>query len=207
LAPLIIIGAGGVLAAATGVAQWAPSGQAGDFGPWLWPAIFAVNVLYAALTSALFEEIGWRGYFVPRLAALGERRAMLISGFLHGVFHLPVAFLTGLYMTEGDRWVVVPLFLVSATAFGVFAAWLRLQTGSVWPAVLAHAVHNVAIMWFGDLLQGDGAAMEHLAGESGAVTLVLYVGLAAVLLRRAQGPAAASAMPRGGVPSVAGAVR
>ncbi len=207
LAPLAIIVACGAVAVSTGIATWAPTGQAGAFSPLTWPAIFAINVLYAALTSALFEEIGWRGYFVPRLAVLGERRAMVLSGFLHGLFHLPVVLFTSLYLSDGSRWVVIPLFLAGATAFGVFTAWLRLRTDSVWPAVLAHAVHNVAFLWSGDLLTGDGAAMEHLAGESGAVTLVLYAGLAAVLLHRAGRSPAGRPASRGEVVSVTGGVR
>jgi membrane protease YdiL (CAAX protease family) len=153
-----------------------------------WPialGIFAINVLAISLTTVLTEEIGWRGYFLPRLTALGERRALLLSGLLHGVWHLPVVLLTGLYLADGNRWVVLPVFVVSATAFGVFVGWLRLRTGSLWPAVLGHASHNVAIMWVGDALEGDGAAMEHLAGESGLVTVAAYAVLAAILLARA----------------------
>jgi membrane protease YdiL (CAAX protease family) len=187
LTPIAVIAVGGGLAAATDVAHWAPTGQIGDFSPWAWPGIFAINILAISLSTVLTEEIGWRGYFLPRLAALGERRSLLLSGLLHGVWHLPVALLTGLYLADGNRWIVLPAFLVGATAFGVFVGWLRLRTGSVWPAVLAHASHNVAVMWFADALDGDGAAMEHLAGESGLVTVGAYALLAAVLLRRAPG--------------------
>ena len=193
LAPIAIIATGGAIAVATGSAHWAPTGQIGDFSPWLWPCIFAVNVLTISLTIVLTEEIGWRGYFLPRLATLGERRALLLSGLLHGVWHLPVVLLTGLYLADGSRWIVLPAFLVSATAFGVFVGWFRLRTGSVWPAVLAHASHNVAVMWFADALDGDSAALEHVAGESGVVTLVAYAALAAILLRRAAGPAGTAA--------------
>jgi membrane protease YdiL (CAAX protease family) len=185
LTPIAVITTGGTVAVATGAAHWSPTGQIGDFGPWTWPGIFAINVLAISLTTVLTEEIGWRGYFLPRLTVLGERRALLLSGLLHGVWHLPVALLTGLYLADGNRWIVLPVFVVSATAFGVFVGWLRLRTGSVWPAVLGHASHNVAIMWLADALDGDSAAMEHLAGESGLVTVVAYLALAAVLLARA----------------------
>jgi membrane protease YdiL (CAAX protease family) len=152
-----------------------------------------LNVLFISFSTVLTEEIGWRGYFLPRLAALGERKALLLSGLLHGAWHLPVILLTSLYLTDGSRWIVIPAFLVSATAFGVFVGWFRLRTGSVWPAVLAHASHNVAVAWFADALNGDGAAMEYLAGESGLVTVAAYASLATALVSRA--PRAAAAAP------------
>ena len=38
------------------------------------------------------EEIGFRGYLLPRLQELGNTRAILLSGFLHGVlFFFPVS--------------------------------------------------------------------------------------------------------------------
>lgn len=195
LAPIAIFIVGGIVSVGAGAAHWEPTGQVGGFSAWVWPGIFAVNVLTISLTIVLTEEIGWRGYFLPRLAVLGERRALLLSGLLHGVWHLPVVLLTSLYLAEGSRWLVIPAFLISATAFGVFVGWFRLRTGSVWPAVLAHASHNVAVMWFHDALKGDGAAMEYLAGESGVVTIVAYATLAAVLLRRAPRATTANSAP------------
>ena len=72
LAPLAVISLGGAVAAAFGIAQWNPVGQPGEFGPALWPVIAATNLPYAALKVSLTEEIGWRGYLLPRLVALGS---------------------------------------------------------------------------------------------------------------------------------------
>ncbi len=91
------------------------------------------------------EEIGWRGYLLPRLTALGERRALLLSGLVHGLFHLPVVLLPSLYLPAGNRAIIIPMFLTTVAAAGVLMGWLRLRTDSVWPAVLAHPTHNVAI--------------------------------------------------------------
>ncbi|REJ33335.1 MAG: CPBP family intramembrane metalloprotease domain-containing protein, partial [Bacillota bacterium] len=56
-------------------------------------AYLGVNlVLTPVLLSffALGEEIGWRGYLLPQLAGLGRRRALLLSGFLWSIWHLPL---------------------------------------------------------------------------------------------------------------------
>lgn len=199
LAPVGVIMTGGAVAVVAGVAGWdpAPGGQIALVQPLLWPAVFLVNVLFASLTVSLTEEIGWRGYLLPRLLPLGERRAMVLSGFLHGFWHVPVILLTGLYLSEGNRLLVIAMFLCTVTAVGVFLGWLRLRTGSVWPAVLAHSAHNVAVAWSADALAGDAAMTEHLAGESGVVTLLAYAALAVVLARtvRRTSPSTAAARP------------
>lgn len=186
VAPVAILTVGGVATVLLGVAEWDPVGNAAMLPPVLYPAVLLLNIAVASLSVSLTEEVGWRGYLLPRLTGLGERRALLLSGLLHGVWHLPVVLLSDLYLTDGSPFVTVPVFLVTATAFGVVAGWLRLTTGSLWPAVLVHAAHNVAIMWFVDSLEGDPVVMERVAGESGAITVCAYVGLAAVLLARSR---------------------
>ncbi|SFO26209.1 CAAX protease self-immunity [Geodermatophilus obscurus] len=195
LVPLAVISLGGAVAAALGIAEWNPVGQPGEFGPASWPVIVATNILYAALTVSLTEEIGWRGYLLPRLVALGERRAMLLSGLMHGIWHLPVVLLTSLYLPAGNRAVVIPMFLLCVAAGGVLMGWLRLRTDSVWPAVLAHSAHNVAIFWLADLLDGQETSMAYIAGEAGVVPVATYVALAAVLLVRTRPAKGSSGYP------------
>lgn len=182
--PVVITACGAIGVVSTGFAAWQRSGNA-LLAPWLWPALFALHLVVAGVTVCLGEEIGWRGYFLPRLGAIGQRQALLLSGLLHGVWHLPYILLTGLYHPAGSRLVVVPMFLVTLTAVGVFLGWLRLRSDSVWPVVIGHAANNVAIMWLGSLIVGDAVAIQYLADE-GAVAMVLYLVVAAVLLVRTE---------------------
>ena len=56
----------------------------------------------------LGDEIGWRGFLMPRLQVLTTRRkAAVATGFLHGAFHLPVLLLTTTYDEVGNRLIVV----------------------------------------------------------------------------------------------------
>src|SRR3954470_21294259 len=70
--------------------------------------------------ACLAEEIGWRGYLLPNLLGIGRVRAMLLTGFLHGVWHLPLMLLSPYYHAEGNRWIVVTLFVLTLTAAGLF---------------------------------------------------------------------------------------
>lgn len=182
--PIVVVGVAHGLLWLSPLATVGPSAATRGAGLEMLPVLIAGNIVFAALTTVLAEEVGWRGYLLPRLTYLGTRRAMVVTGILHGMWHLPIMLLTDLYHPFGSRWIVVPLFLISATSAGVFMGWLRLRTGSVWPAVLAHASHNAAFAWFTAYTIGDATVHEYLAGESGALTALAYVVLALWLLTR-----------------------
>lgn len=101
------------------------------------------------------------------------------------LFHLPAILGTSVYHDAGDPVIVVPLFLAVLTMTGVCYGYLRLTTGSVWPAALAHAAFNI----FWDRLNAftvtdDPAALDTLAGESGVATLIALTAVAAWLAYR-----------------------
>ncbi|MEU4394620.1 CPBP family intramembrane glutamic endopeptidase [Kribbella sp. NPDC023855] len=52
---------------------------------------------------------------------------------------------TTTYNNIRSRWVVVPTVVATVTAAGVFYAWLKDRSGSIWPVALAHGVVNVLI--------------------------------------------------------------
>jgi membrane protease YdiL (CAAX protease family) len=104
--------------------------------------IAAVGV---AVVSALavFEEIGWRAWLLPRLARqFGARRAVVITALIWALWHVPFA-LSGIQHVDG----MSPLRLAFALPFGIAAAglvigWLWLRTESVWIVALAHGALN-----------------------------------------------------------------
>jgi len=134
---------------------------------------------------ALGEEIGFRGYLLPRLMHLGTARALLLSGLMHALWHFPLVLLTPIYPIVG-RWLVVgPIFIVTLTAAGVFYGYLRLTSKSVWPATLAHGVINTSFEWFAMFtITASPLALEYLAGETGILTLLATVLTAGFILYR-----------------------
>lgn len=186
LVPTVVVGAAYIVVWSAGVAAYKDPGlDAAGWATGLAQGILG-NVVVATLTFSLAEEIGWRGYLLPRLAAaLGNTRGMALTGLLHGVYHLPVILLTPYYHPEGNRLIFVPMFLAAFTIGGLLYGYLRLTTNSTWPASLTHSAHNYIWNLFGSLTVATSpVAAEYLAGESG-ILIILGYGIAAVwLLRR-----------------------
>jgi membrane protease YdiL (CAAX protease family) len=93
--------------------------------------------------SATGEELGWRGFALPRLQFRHTALiASLILGSLHGLWHLPL-------WLRGDadhRLSVYPAFLIQAIGLAVIYTWLYNSTkGSVLLAVLFHTATNAPL--------------------------------------------------------------
>jgi uncharacterized protein len=133
-----------------------------------------IGVAIATATFSLFEEIGMRGYLLPKLLPLGRRRALALSGLVHAAWHMPLIFLTPLYHTAGNKLIVVPLFVGTIVAAGFFFGYLRIYTGSTWPASLAHSVHNSAWTTLAafTLTSNPMVVNEYLAGDNGILILI-----------------------------------
>jgi len=87
---------------------------------------------------ALGEEIGWRGYLLPKLIQGRVRFPILISGVVWAVWHIPFVLLTFQH-----RPVVNAVnYALACLTFGVFISWLRLASGSVLVAAMAHSAYN-----------------------------------------------------------------
>ena len=140
--------------------------------------------LFIGTAFALGEEAGWRGYMLPRMRGFGLVPAMLLVGFLHGVWHLPILLTTDLYHSGGNPWIVAPLFLLTLTLAGIFYGFLRLWTGSVWPVAIAHAAANMAWEFSAQLSQTKSAmVLEYVGGESGVIEIAGLMIVDVVLIR------------------------
>lgn len=151
----------------------------------MWLMIPAKLLLVAAVytvTSSIGEEIGWRGYLLHHLADMGWRKALLIIGAIHGVFHFPIM-LAGNYHSEGNPWLVVPMFMLTIIFIGVVLGASRLITGSVWPAAIMHAVHNIIWGALSEFTQIDSEFAHYIGGENGVVAIGLYGLLAFWILK------------------------
>jgi membrane protease YdiL (CAAX protease family) len=101
---------------------------------------------FAAITinalAAFGEELGWRGFLVPALRRYGTWTALLVSGAIWGLWHAPVILL-GYDFGRTDMTGVL-LMTGGCIAWGVLFGYLRLRSGSMWPAVFAHGALNAS---------------------------------------------------------------
>lgn len=151
----------------------------------------AAGLTVAVLINSLFafgEELGWRGYLLPRLMGrLGTWPGIILHGAVWGLWHGPLILLAS-YNYPGHPPPYLPgvfLFTVFCILLGIIFAWLRLASGSVLPPTIAHGAFNAIGGLPLLLLKGvDPAVAGPLWSPVGWVVL----GLTAVILYRAQNP-------------------
>ena len=123
---------------------WA-TGIAGFRSPTIGYIIFLPIGFLAACFAALGEEIGWRGLLVPELFKITTfTNTVLLSGLIWAVWHYPTILFTD-YRSQAPRWFDLTTLTISVLGLSCFTAWLRLKSGSLWPAVLWHGAHNLFI--------------------------------------------------------------
>jgi uncharacterized protein len=155
--------------------------------------ISVVNLLPAMVLS-LGEEIGWRGFLVPELTGwVGFRKASILSGSIWCAWHLP-GILSGAY---GDANTPLAYRLVCFAAMvvgsGVILGWLRMRSGSIWPAAVMHATHNGIIQAFFDRITADTGYTRYFTGEFGVAMVPFVLALAWYCWRRTDNVEIASA--------------
>jgi membrane protease YdiL (CAAX protease family) len=103
----------------------------------VFPAVLIVTLV--ALLPAYAEEIGWRGYALPRtLTVMPALRAALLLGIPWAVIHVPL-YLPGQMNAGSAVWSMVTQIL----AYSVILTWIYVGTGgSVLMTGLFHALLN-----------------------------------------------------------------
>jgi membrane protease YdiL (CAAX protease family) len=140
-------------------------------------AFLVLNGLLSLL-SATGEELGWRGFLVPALAQrFSFTRVAVISGAIWAAWHVPLIVFAD-YNAGTPSWYSVLCFAVMVVALGFPFAWLRLRSGSVWPAAILHASHNLFIQGFFDRVTVDTGPTKWLTSEFGAAVALAVVATA-----------------------------
>src|SRR5262249_55491099 len=128
-------------------------------------------ILAFALVPAVCEEILFRGFLQSGLARVVERPAGVAaaSSLVFALFHL-------------DPWRFSGIL-----GLGLFLAWLRLATGSLWAPMAAHAASNIfsiALKVTGRLDEASPGSFRS-AGLAAALVVAAIAAIAAA--RRARG--------------------
>ena len=126
--------------------QWPDFGLLGkvDYLPYLG---VAGAVILWLVTYGFGEEVGWRGFALPRLQkSRSALSASLILGFFWGLWHLPAFFYKPAYMAMGLL-AGIPMLLISVAAASIIFTWLYNSTqGSLLMVVLFHALYDLLLL-------------------------------------------------------------
>lgn len=136
------------------------------------------------IIPTLGEELGWRGYLLPKLRSIvSDRAALIITGIIWGLWHAPIIAMGHNYGTDyiGYPWLGILTMIVFCVVLGVIEGYSAIKFGSVIPAAMIHSVVNAGA-GFPILLAKAG--YNSLLGPSitGLAGMIPFAALAVILL-------------------------
>ena len=115
------------------------------------------------IIPTLGEEIGWRGYLLPKLRELmSDRKAIIVSGIIWGIWHAPVIVLGHNYEKDymGYPYLGIIAMVLFCVMLSIIESYTFFKTSSVIPAAMIHSTVNA------------GAALPIMVAQSGYNTLL-----------------------------------
>jgi membrane protease YdiL (CAAX protease family) len=115
------------------------------------------------------EEIGWRGFLLPKLAKIMNfTKASIIVGGIWILCHVPlILFVKDFYPYSTPIGYGLLCFSIAAMGVNIAINWLRLNSGSVWTAIIFHAVHNQFVQDLDPLIINTGLTRYFASSEYG----------------------------------------
>lgn len=154
--------------------------------------VYSLVGLFISSLSAIGEELGWRGFLYPAMErVLGRAKALPCVGLIWAVWHMPII-IAGVYQAQTGLGYGLLMFAVCITLMSIIMAWTRSASGSVIPAILLHASHNLFDQSIFQPLSTN-EIVPYYAGEQGLSTVGILLVMAAgaiFLWRRAEKKAA-----------------
>jgi membrane protease YdiL (CAAX protease family) len=163
----------------------------GKLNPELSGEIAITDILLSATLGVLVncivvvgEEIGWRGFLLPKLAQIMSfTKASIIVGLIWILSHMPILVLADNHTNSTPVWYGLICFSVAAMGVNIAINWLRLKSGSVWTAVLFHAVHNQYVQELDPMISSTGLT-QYFTTEFGLMLALAGVFVGWVFWRR-----------------------
>lgn len=91
----------------------------------------AIIVFFTAITPAVFEELGFRGYLMQSLLKISDKQqAIYVTAFLFAILHLQIV---------GLVW-LLPL--------AVFLGYIRIKENTLWYGISIHFAFNLTACIF-----------------------------------------------------------
>lgn len=145
-------------------------------------ALLAIFYLIGSVGAVLFgcvwaagEEIGWRGFLVPELTKITSlTRTSIISGLIWAAWHAPLIVWSE-YNSGAPAWYSTGCFATMTISLSFVFVWIRIKSGSLWPAILLHASHNAIIQGYLNPLTVERPQTKYFVGEFGCAMLPFVI--------------------------------
>src|SRR5690606_34483819 len=124
--PLLLALLVGLISAALDIRNFSPVSleQLTQLGPIL------LSVLGLGLIGAFGEELGWRGFLLPKMISGGIKNSYLFSGLVWASWHLPLIAFGGFYQVDNGLLMAL-IYCVGIIAMSYVFSELRVRSGSV----------------------------------------------------------------------------
>ncbi|MEV3938412.1 type II CAAX endopeptidase family protein [Glycomyces sp. NPDC049804] len=175
LGPLGFAAATLAVAAAVGEWEFDLSAFALLPGQPVWVSIAVLQLVVIVLAPIYWgEEFGWTSYLRLRLFPERPFLSTLLTGFIWAVWHYPLAFLGYIEFANVAFGLVV--WTVMFMLQEVILTWLRMRSGSVWTASLAHAGNNMIFaMLVGEAMADNTPDMQTLVAVAPSAALAAWI--------------------------------
>lgn len=113
-----------------------------------WRVIILISALFIPIQLLeLGEEIGWRGYVLPKQVSLyGAQKAVLINGFWWGIAHIPLIYFGFNYSLDNwlAPWSNMLLMMLTCITLGIIMSHITIKTKNCMYASIIHGVINIS---------------------------------------------------------------
>lgn len=155
--------------------------------------LFFATLFITPLINSVFgfgEELGWRGYLLPKLMVLGKWRAYLALGIIWGLWHAPL--ITMGFLGAINPWGGILAMIGLTTSLGLLINEFTLRYRSSLLAGWIHGVFNSQSYGIWRLL--FPSVTPFLGGMTGVIGLLVWLalGLGAWAIFKNQPPAMTS---------------
>lgn len=160
--PLGLVAAG--IAVAVALDLYTPNmASLQGFAPGVPPVLLVVALLVLALVLTPVywgEEFGWTSYLRLRVYPDRPLLATVVTGLIWAVWHYPLAFLG--YAEYSNVFLGLLLWTLGFLCQEVMLTWLRLRSGTIWTASLAHAGNNMVLSLLASIVLTEGGGLDDL---------------------------------------------